>query len=98
MRFSMIDQIHRRDFIKTGIAAGAVLAGASSNVLGANDRIRIALIGAGRQGRGVMRNFARNENVQIVGVCDVYDPHIAKALEDGKLGSDVKTYKDYRQV
>ncbi len=104
----MTDKIHRRDFIKTGITASAMLAGASSNalgsnalgsnVLGANDRIRVALIGAGRQGRGVMRTFARNEDVQIVGVCDVYEPHIAKAIEDGKLNSDVKTYKDFRQV
>ena len=53
----MTDKIHRREFIKTGIAAGALLAGASStalgsNVLGANDRIRVVLIGAGRDSDG----------------------------------------------
>lgn len=94
----MTDKIERRDFIKTGIAAGAVLAGANTNVLGANDRIRIALIGAGRQGRGVMRTFARNADVQVVAVCDVYEPHIGRAIQDGKLDSSVKTYSDYRKA
>lgn len=93
----MNNYIERRNFIKTGIAAGAVLASASSTVLGANDRIRVALIGAGRQGRGDMRTFARNPDVQIVGVCDVYAPHIDQAIKDGKL-EGVKTYKDFRQV
>lgn len=93
----MTDKIQRREFIKQGIAAGTVLAGASSKVMGANDRIRVALIGAGRQGRGDMRTFARNTDVQIVGVCDVYEPHIAQAIKDNKL-EGVPTYKDFRRV
>ncbi len=88
---------NRRDFIKQTIATGVALAGANAKILGANDRIRVGAIGLGRQGRGVMNGFIKNQDVQIVGLCDVYEPQIAKAISDAKL-EGVQTYKDFRQV
>lgn len=52
----MNDKMQRRDFIKQGVAAGAMLAGANANILGANDRIRVGVIGPGRQGHRAERS------------------------------------------
>lgn len=94
----MTDVLRRREFLKQSLAASATLAGARQRVLGANDRVRVALIGAGRQGRGLLRGFAEHKDVQIVGVCDVYAPQLPLAVAEARLAGDVKTYKDFRQL
>jgi predicted dehydrogenase len=93
----MNDKLQRRDFIKQGVAAGAMLAGANANILGANDRLRVGVIGPGRQGRGVMKTFMRNQDVRVVALCDVYDPQVAFAIKDAKL-EGVATHKDFRRI
>ncbi len=92
----MNQQIHRRDFIKQGVAMGITTA-ATSNVLGANDRIRVGVIGPGRQGRGVMKAFQKNQDVQIAAICDVYAPQVELAIKEGKL-EGVQTHKDFRGI
>ncbi len=89
----MTDPIQRRTFIKTGAAALSI----SGKIMGANERIRIALIGAGRQGRGVMKGFARNDDVRIVAVSDAYQPHIDQGLKDAKLTA-AQGHKDFRRI
>jgi predicted dehydrogenase len=97
---AMSEQINRRDFIKRAAASGAglslAMSGASTGrVLGANDRIRLGLIGCGRQGRDNMGNF-RRQKVEIAAVCDVYEPNLQKALHEA--GGSAKALKDFRQV
>jgi predicted dehydrogenase len=92
----MTNTLQRRDFIKQSIATG-ITAAASTNILGANDRIRVGVIGPGRQGRGVMKTFMRNQDVQIAAVCDVYDPQIELAIKEGELES-IQTHKDFRRI
>ena len=96
----MSEQINRRDFIKRAAVgtAGVSLAmsGASTgSVLGANDRIRLGLIGCGRQGVDNMRHFMR-QGVEVAAVCDVYEPNLQKGLE--AAGGKAKALKDFRQV
>lgn len=91
----MSENIQRRDFMKQSLVAGTGITMASANVLGANDRIRIGVIGCGRQGRGVMGSFMRHPEVQVVAVCDVYEPQIA---EIKKRATEAETYKDYRKI
>lgn len=96
----MIGQINRRDFIKRASAGtvGASLAvtGASTrSVLGANDRIRLGLIGCGRQGIDNMQHFIK-KGVEVAAVCDVYEPNLQKGLE--AAGGKAKALKDFRQV
>jgi predicted dehydrogenase len=94
--------ISRRDFMKaTAFAAGTVTVGdsASSSVLGANDRINLAVIGCGHHGTGwVEAIVGRREswNFRIVAVCDVYRKRVtrAKALCQG----EAEGYFDYRKV
>ncbi|MBK6797558.1 MAG: Gfo/Idh/MocA family oxidoreductase [Acidobacteria bacterium] len=89
--------MERREFIKQSIATGLTVAGTSSAILGANDRIRMGVIGLGRQGRGVMKGFLKNSNVEVVALCDVYAPHLATAIKDSKLDA-VEAYKDFRKL
>jgi predicted dehydrogenase len=93
----MTNQIQRRDFIKQGIVTVGATAAASANILGANDRVRVGVIGPGRQGRGVMKTFMKNQDAQIVAICDVFQPQIDAAINDAKL-KDVETYKDFRKI
>src|SRR5689334_23148479 len=58
-------KLGRRDFVKSAVGAGVTLgvlgratpasAAASSRVLGANDRINVALIGCGGRGKSLLR-------------------------------------------
>ena len=88
----------RRDFIKRaaqGTAAGLAFSAARPAVA-ASDKVRVGVIGPGRQGRGDMNNFVKQPDVEIVAVCDVYEPNLQLALEIA--GSQAQTYKDFRQV
>ncbi len=62
---------------------------------GANDRVSVALIGAGGRGRRVMGAF-RELGSPIPAVCDVYEPNLARGLEEAGEGS--QAYRDYREV
>jgi predicted dehydrogenase len=93
----MNNRIERRDFIKRGISAVGAAAAAGASILGANDRVRVGVIGPGRQGRGVMKTFMRNADVQIVALCDVFRPQMDFAVNDAKL-EGVDTYRDFRRM
>jgi predicted homoserine dehydrogenase-like protein len=77
--------LDRRAFLIAGttgvVGASAALhpAAASAGILGANERVRVGVIGTGRQGLGVMRGHQRLADVEIAAVCDVYKPNLAKA-------------------
>lgn len=88
----------RREFMKTaGIAAtGAVLA--PSRVLGANQRVRLGVIGSGNRATWVMSLFLKNPEVEVVALCDVWDEAMAKCREKIPQPKDVKQYTDYRAL
>src|SRR6266487_748907 len=83
----------RRHFL--GAAAGAGLAGAL-HAQSPNDRVRIALIGAGGQGSGDTRNSLAVGAVELVAVSDIYDGRLKRARE--VWGDQVFTTRDYREV
>ena len=76
--------LSRRQFVTGAMAVGVAGLLPSSRVLGANNDIRLAIIGLGSKGRGHLGNFAKIKGVRIAGLCDV-DP---KRLED--RGKDYK--------
>jgi predicted dehydrogenase len=89
----------RREFITqtTTIAAGAAFTAASwSKVLGANDRVRLGVIGTGNRGSDVMSVFLKESDVEVTSLCDCYDKHLNNALKmtEGKA----KTYTEYRAL
>lgn len=69
----------RRDFIrKTTGTTVAMTAASYSRVLGANNRIGLALIGCGGRGEHVMKNHLLDPGVEVVALCDVWDERIAE--------------------
>ncbi len=94
-------QNNRRTFIKTAsVAGGASLFTAASynRVLGANDRVQMAIIGAGGRGRSVMGAFnkAGAQQIEFIQVCDVYEANQNIALTMAREGA--KATYDYREV
>ena len=84
--------MQRRDFL---VLSGAALS-ASDRILGANNRIRVALIGAGGRGRSVASWVPKAPNAEVVAACDVYSPRREEAAS--AFGSVCAPVKDYREV
>ena len=84
----------RRRFLKTTSAVGASLlitgTRASGNIIGANDRLRIAVVGLNGRGKSHIDGWSNQENVEIAYVIDpdrnVLDRTLAKihARNEGK--------------
>jgi predicted dehydrogenase len=93
-------KMSRRDFHKSaalGVASLAMSAGpAVRNILGANERLRIGLIGAGGMGQANLRDFLRTGQVDCLAVADPYEPNLdaAVVLTNGAA----KRYKDFREI
>ena len=84
----------RRNFI-SNVATGLAGTIATGSVLGANDRVRIAIIGAGDRGMQDVRDAIACPNVEFVGFSDIY----TKRLEDAKsVAPNAKTYLNYRDM
>jgi predicted dehydrogenase len=90
----------RREFLKAvGGAAAFTTALFTGRVEGANDRIAIGFIGMGAMGTGNLGYAMKQPEVQAVAVCDVYQPHLDRAMETAKkAGHDPKAVKDFRQI
>jgi predicted dehydrogenase len=71
-------------------------AASAGRVLGANDRLRLAVIGTGGRGQYLMKELNRHGGVEWVAVCDVYDERRSQALKLG--GPNTEQYADYRQI
>ena len=84
----------RRNFIGK-VATGIAGTFAGSNVLGANERIRLGIIGPGDRGVQIMREAMACPNTEFAGAADVYTQRLenVKAMAPG-----IKTYLDYRHL
>ena len=96
-------QISRREFLKnigmTGagvlLAASPWLSAFSEAVNTSNEKCRLGVIGPGSRGRFLMSFLVQNPKVDIVALCDIYQPSIDEAL---KLAPKAKVYGDYREL
>jgi len=86
----------RRHFLETSAALGLAPAAAQERRASANDRIQIALIGAGGMGMGDARYALSIPGVKLVAACDIYDGRLIRAKEI--WGGDLVTTRDYREV
>ena len=108
----MNTDLNRRDFIKTAaMATGAMLAASPSltaaertRALGANDRIRIGIIGCGHRGIGThmtsIHKYAKDENLEVVAVCDPWSKAREAAAGKAKewFGTDAKQCRTYQEL
>ncbi len=62
----------------------------------ANDKIQIALIGAGGMGNGDLSDALASEGVEFVAAADIYDGRLTSLKE--RYGSQIFTTRDYREV
>jgi len=84
--------ISRRSFL----VAGGLTALASTRVFGANDMLRIGVIGAGSRAKQLLDAADKVGPYQIVAVSDVYAPH-RDAIKERSQGL-ATTHLDYREV
>ena len=93
--------MQRRNFV-LGITATSLTAASYARVVGANDRVGMALVGSGRRGREVMKAFLATGRIDLTCIADVYDvqrgrakeflgtkPHETIALEEALSRKDV---------
>lgn len=103
----------RRGFMEDTLKYGTGLAAlASSKVFGANDRIRIGVIGTGGRATELMRCFDPGPDAfwagmsqfkivpvtgaQLVAAADVYEPHLDRAA--AMVGPGAAKFHDYREL
>ena len=83
---------HRR----TAATAVGLTALQASRVLGANERIRLGVLGVANRGGQLISAFQQHEDAEIVAICDVD----ASALEKmhARLDGKPDTYHDFREI
>ena len=91
----------RRHFLQSttvaGLAASALGAqDEQEKKVSANDRIRVALIGAGGMGTGDAESSQAVTGVELVAVSDIYEGRLTRAKE--RWGKQLFTTRDYREV
>lgn len=82
--------MNRRDFAWT-LTSSALTAASYQRVMGANDRLGMALIGSGRRGREVMKAFLDTDAAELHCLCDIYDAQRDRAR--AMLASATKPYE-----
>jgi predicted dehydrogenase len=96
----MQDEFSRRRFLgqmPVGVAAALTVTNrlATARVLGANDRVRIGIIGAGARGQEDLKAAIAVPNVECVAMADVYT---RRQDEVRRFVPHVETYVDYRRL
>jgi predicted dehydrogenase len=82
------NEISRRSFTATTtLTAAAVVAGGARRVLGANDRVVVAIVGIRGQGNALKQGFAKVPGVEIKTLCDVDENLFASRAHDPALAS-----------
>jgi predicted dehydrogenase len=100
-----MSRITRRHLIGSSVAAAAGSAlwtsiSPSLGALGANDKMRVGLIGSGGRGRADILTFLQNDDVECPIICDVDDAMLAEGVKviEKARGKAPEPVKDFRKV
>src|SRR5262245_58334844 len=94
-------KLGRRDFIGASAASGLGILGApavfarAADVLGANDKIVMGIIGSGGRGRNVMKTHMA-QGAEFAAICDIYRPNLYEGLK--LAGDKAQSFSDYRKL
>jgi predicted dehydrogenase len=92
------NKISRRAFVSVSAASIVATAASANRVLGANNRLRVGIIGCGGLAQGAhipsLMRMKEADNVEIVAVCDVYQ----KRLDQAAATTGAAPVKDYRAM
>jgi predicted dehydrogenase len=91
----MNDQTRRTFLKQAALGTAAVLAYPTSTVLGANDRVRVGMIGVGDRGNDLLGQIRAVHGVELVAMADVYSRRRdeAKSKVPG-----IQTFDDHRRL
>jgi GFO/IDH/MocA oxidoreductase family protein len=91
------NRMGRREFVAKSVAAGVGAWAASGNarILGAGDRVRLGLIGAGARGLDLVKQALKLPNTELVAVADVYTRRHDEARN---VVPGVRAFSDHRQL
>jgi len=88
--------MQRRDFIKAAaLGTAGFIVYPSSRVLGANDRVRVGVIGFGARATELVTQVLALPSAELVAVADVYTRRLDAAKH---LSSSVRTFDDHRHL
>src|ERR1035441_8086534 len=95
---SMDSEINRREFIKSTARTGtglAALGGISffpkpERIFGANNRVRVAVVGLHGQGWQHVHEYSKMPDVEIAAVCDV-DENVMNRSEERRVGKECRS-------
>ena len=90
----MSENISRRTFTKAGLASAAIPYLLPKRAKGANDRIRVGVIGAGNRSGLLIDQLP--EGAEIVAVADCYRKRMEDAV--GKRKANWRIYEDHREL
>jgi predicted dehydrogenase len=89
--------INRRGFLVRSGAAAAALGFPSLHAAGANEEIRLAVVGLRSKGNQHVGLFRKIKGVKVVALCDV-DRKVLDGCAGKHFGGKVATHVDYREV
>ena len=85
----------RRSFLTAAAAGTAAVSLAPARVLGANNRVRIGIIGSGSRGQEDLHNVVGLENVEVVAIADVYSGNRDRSKT---IAPSAQVYEDPRRL
>lgn len=88
--------MRRRTVLRTVAGAGLASAASLERVLGANDRVRVGLVGNGLIGKRHLLDFKAQPDVEIAAVCELSDERLEQAAS--AAGNSPARYKDFRKL
>lgn len=89
--------LSRRRFLTRSLATGAALGFPSLHAAGANERIRIAVVGLRSKGNQHVGLFKQIKGVKVVALCDA-DRQVLAGCARKHFDGKVATHVDYREV
>ncbi len=93
--------LSRRDFLKAAGVTGAALLAPGARVLGANEAVRVAILGLGGKGSAHMKEFHQIPGVRVVAVCDPDSALVERRVQEFETqfpGQKVVGVTDFRRV
>ena len=86
----------RRDFVKQAAwGSAALLALPTARVLGANDRVRVGMIGVGGRGQDLLKQVLAVRNAELVAIADIYTRRHDEAK---RMAPGIQTLDDHRRL
>ena len=82
---------------RTFLGTAALTAASYQRVLGANDRIGVGFIGFGLIGKQHVTDFKKFDDVDLVGMCDIYKPRLEEAWSTSAIPTPRAT-SDFRKM